>query len=364
MEISSVGSSHLRLRRRLLLIFSCIILTIGQCGGPLLTRLYFLHGGKRVWFSSWLQTVSFPVTFIPLAAAYFNRRKTQGPAAKLTFLTPKIFLASAFIGLLLGIDGYMNAFGVSKLPVSTSSLLLATQLAFTAGFAFLLVRQRFTPFSVNAIVLLTTAAAVLAIGADGDKPAGESTKDYILGFVLTLLAAALYGFFLPLIEYTYKMGKEGMTYAFVLELQCVMSFFATAFCTVGMIVNKDFQAISSEARGFDFKEGTYYVVVICSAIVWQLLLLGMVGVSCYGSSLLSGILLATLLSVTEVLAVVFFKEKFGAEKGVSLALSLWGFTSYFYGEVKNNKTSTEDSQTKDDDLDNNNNNNDDVLLDA
>lgn len=123
------------------------------------------------------------------------------------------------------------------------------------------------------------------------------------------------------------------------------------------------QAISSEARGFDFKEGTYYVVVICSAIVWQLLLLGMVGVSCYGSSLLSGILLATLLSVTEVLAVVFFKEKFGAEKGVSLALSLWGFTSYFYGEIKNNKTSTEDSQTKDDDLDNNNNNND-VLLDA
>lgn len=83
----------------------------------------------------------------------------------------------------------------------------------------------------------------------------------------------------------------------------------------------------------------YYVVVIWSAIVWQLLIIGTVGVICYGSSLLSGILLATLLSVTEVLAVIFYHEKFGAEKGISLALSLWGFASYFYGEIKTNKGS-------------------------
>ncbi|XP_031132313.1 purine permease 3-like [Ipomoea triloba] len=337
MELSNNNGGS-RLRRRLILIFSCVILSIGQCGGPLLTRLYFLHGGKRVWFSTFLQTASFPATFIPLAAAYFQRRKKHGPsAAKITFLTPKIFLASAFMGLVIGIDGYMNAYGVSKLPVSTSSLLLATQLAFTAGFAFVLVRQRFTPFSVNAVVLLTAAAGILAMGASGDRPAGESTKQYVLGFVLTLLAAALYGFFLPLVEYTYKKAKNGMTYTFVLEMQSVMCLVATAFCTVGMIVNKDFQAIPREAKAFDLGEGMYYVVVIWSAIVWQLLIIGTVGVICYGSSLLSGILLATLLSVTEVLAVIFYREKFGAEKGISLALSLWGFVSYFYGEIKSNK---------------------------
>ena len=38
--------------------------------------------------------------------------------------------------------------------------------------------------------------------------------------------------------------------------------------------------------------------------------------------------------VAEVLAVVIFKEKFTGEKGMSLAMSLWGFTSYFYGEYK------------------------------
>jgi hypothetical protein len=32
-----------------------------------------------------------------------------------------------------------------------------------------------------------------------------------------------------------------LTYALVMEMQLVMGFFATAFCTVGMIVNNDFQ---------------------------------------------------------------------------------------------------------------------------
>lgn len=56
------------------------------------------------------------------------------------------------------------------------------------------------------------------------------------------------------------------------------------------------------------------------------------------SSLLSGIIIAVLLPVTEVLAVVFYKEHFQAEKGIALVLSLWGFTSYFYGEYKVMKT--------------------------
>ncbi|KAE9619332.1 putative purine permease, plant [Lupinus albus] len=41
--------------------------------------------------------------------------------------------------------------------------------------------------------------------------------------------------------------------------------------------------------------------------------------------------------VTEVLAVIFYKETFKAEKGVSVVLSIWGFVSYFYGEFKQAK---------------------------
>ena len=65
--------------------------------------------------------------------------------------------------------------------------------------------------------------------------------------------------------------------------------------------------------------------------------MGAVGIIFCASSLLSGIVIAVLLPMTEILAVIFFREKFQAEKGVALALSLWGFVSYFYGEIKDDK---------------------------
>ena len=95
--------------------------------------------------------------------------------------------------------------------------------------------------------------------------------------------------------------------------------------------------IPREARAFELGETKYYVVLVWSAIIWQCFFMGAVGVIFCASSLLSGIVIAVLLPVTEVLAVVFYREKFQAEKGVALALSLWGFVSYFYGEIKDDK---------------------------
>jgi hypothetical protein len=76
------------------------------------------------------------------------------------------------------------------------------------------------------------------------------------------------------------------------------------------------------------------VVLVWSAIIWQCFFLGAVGIIFCASSLLSGIVIAVLLPMTEILAVIFYREKFQAEKGVALALSLWGFISFFYGEIK------------------------------
>ena len=84
-------------------------------------------------------------------------------------------------------------------------------------------------------------------------------------------------------------------------------------------------------------ETKYYVVLVFSAIIWQTFFVGAMGVIFYASSLLSGIVIAVLLPPTEILAVIFFRESFTAEKGVSLVLSLWGFVSYFYGEIKHSK---------------------------
>ncbi|XP_009603730.1 purine permease 3-like [Nicotiana tomentosiformis] len=323
--------------RRILLLINCLILAVGICGGPLMMRLYYVEGGSRVWLSSWLQTAGWPLTLIPLAILYFYRRKIEGSNAKFYFITPRIFIASFIIGLVTGLDDFLYSWGGSKLPVSTSSLLLAAQLAFTAVGAFFIVKLKFTPYSINAVVLLTVGAVLLGVRSNGDRPEGVTSKAYILGFMMTLLAAALYGVILPCIELIYLKAKQAITATLVLEIQMVMCFAATAFCTVGMIINNDFQAISREAKQFNLGEARYYTVVIWTAIIWQCFFVGVIGVIYCSSSLMSGVMIAVLLPVTEVLAVVFYRENFSGEKGLALFLSLWGFVSYFYGEFRQTK---------------------------
>ena len=90
-------------------------------------------------------------------------------------MTPRLLAASAGIGL-------------AYLPISTASILIFTQLAFTAAFMLLLVRQRFTVFSVNVLALLSVSAA-MRMNAAGDRPARVTRARYAAGFAMTLGAA-------------------------------------------------------------------------------------------------------------------------------------------------------------------------------
>ncbi|KAL9312699.1 hypothetical protein ACSQ67_018151 [Phaseolus vulgaris] len=258
-----------------------------------------------------------PVNGTPLIVSYLRRRRGASAAGtakpRLVSMNIPLLAASAFIGVLTGLDDYLYAYGVARLPVSTSALIIATQLGFTAFFAFLLVRQKFTSYSVNAVVLLTIGAVVLALHASGDRPHGESVKAYVMGFVMTVIAAALYGFVLPLVELVYKKCKQPITYSLVMEIQFVLCFSATLFCGIGMIVNNDFKAIPIEAKKFKHGEVNYYTVLVASAILWQAFSWELLG----------------LFSVPRLCYL--------AEKGVSLLLSLWGMVSYFYGEIKHDK---------------------------
>ncbi|PKI47348.1 hypothetical protein CRG98_032273 [Punica granatum] len=296
--------------KKILLVVNIIILSIGTTGGPLIMRLYFIHGGKRVWLSSWLETAGWPINIAPLTISYIYRRRqwaaatakgaSSGLAPGPVLMKPFLFVASAVVGILTGLDDYLYAYGAARLPVSTSSLIIASQLAFTAGFAFLLVKQRFTSYSINSVFLLTLAAVL-----------------------------------------SYKKGKQAITYSLVLDKSIVISLSVILHSLKRYMTNLSvklfLQVIPREAKEFGLGEFTYYVIIVCSAIVWQCFFLGAIGVIFCASSLSSGIIIAIMLPVTEVLGVIFFKEKFTAEKGVSLVLSLWGFVSYFYGEIKHTK---------------------------
>ncbi|KAL9234697.1 hypothetical protein vseg_009535 [Gypsophila vaccaria] len=322
--------------KKFLLILNCVILAVGISCGPLVMRLYYLHGGKSIWLSSWLETGGWPVMIVPLLVAYIHRRAVDR-SSKMVHLRPTTAFFAALIGLVAGAGDYCYAYGVKHIPVSTSSLILATQLAFTAGFAFILVRQKFTAYSVNAVALLTFGAVVLALHVSSDRPEGETSLQYYTGFFLTLASSAFFALMLPLIELAYKKAKHVDDYSLVMEFQLVLSFSATAMCTVGMFASGDYKTYAQEVEEYKLGNGMYFVVVICNAVVWQCFYLGAAGVIHYGSSLLSGVIIAVALPVTEIMAIIFYHEKFQVEKAVSLLLSLWGFLSYFYGEAKQTK---------------------------
>ncbi|KAI3941041.1 hypothetical protein MKW92_045317 [Papaver armeniacum] len=333
------------------LTFCCLLLLVGQVGGPLMLRLYFSHGGQRKWLSSWLQTAAFPFILIPILVSWIRSKSKSkshdsqslstndvNPERKLRFcVTRKFFISSVILGIMFGLDAFLFAFGLGYLPVSTSTLLMSTQLAFTAVFALVLVKQKFTPYSINSVVLLILGSVVLAFHTNGDTPSGVSKVQYFLGFFMTLGAAALLGLILPVIELVYANACEVITYDLVMQMQFLISMFATLFSTIGMLVNMDFQAIPREAKEYGLGESKYYMVLVFTAVLMQCAVVGNLGVIYYATSLFSGVLLMLLPPITEVFAVFFFGEKFSVEKGMSLALSIWGFASYFYGEYKQTK---------------------------
>ncbi|WJX58528.1 hypothetical protein P8452_43973 [Trifolium repens] len=143
-------------------------------------RLYFIHGGKCVWLSSFLETAGFPLMLLPLTVSYIKRRHinhrpqpsttTVITTEKLNIISmkPPLFFGTASIRILTGQDDYLYTFSVARLPIFTSTLIMCSQLGFIAVFAFILVKQKFTAFSVNTVILLTVGAGVLAMHTRGD----------------------------------------------------------------------------------------------------------------------------------------------------------------------------------------------------
>lgn len=324
-----------------LVFLNCMFMAVGQVAGPLLVRIYYLHGGKSNWLGAWLLTAGFPILIIPIAISYM-RARARAQAGRL-LVTPWLFSASVILGLLLGLDSYLYSFGMSYLPVSVSSILGSSQLAFIAIFAYIVVKHKFTHYSINAVVLMTFGSVILGFHMNGDRPRGESKGKYILGFFMTIGGAALHGFLMPALEFTYLKAGKAITFDLVLQVQFLISMFATLFCSIPMIINNDFKAISKEAAEFGLGETKYYTILLIAAIVLQLLVIGSLGVIFNSSSLLGGLVSSLLVPVQQAFAVIILKEVFNAEKGMALAMCLWGFASYLYGEYQKPKANKEES---------------------
>ncbi|XP_016438519.1 purine permease 1-like isoform X2 [Nicotiana tabacum] len=175
---------------------------------------------------------------------------------------------------------------------------------------------------------------IAGLHMNGDRPKGESNRQYVLGFVMTIVGAALHGFVNAGVEYSHIKAGVVVTFDLVMQMQFLICIFSTLFCVVAMIINEDFQAIHREAGEFRLGQNKYYMILALSAIALQIMIIGNLGLIFSSSALLSGIVNSLLVPVQQIFAVMFLPESFNAEKWMALAMCLWGFASYFYGEYK------------------------------
>ncbi|KAA8525937.1 hypothetical protein F0562_007963 [Nyssa sinensis] len=320
-----------------------LFLLAGQSAATLLGRLYYVKGGNSKWMATFVQSAGFPI-LIPLL--YFFSQPT--PSINTSLPKPPSISTIAFLylffGLLLTGDNMMYSYGLLYLPVSTYSLLCATQLAFNALFSFLLNSQKFTALILNSLVLLTISASLLAVHADSDDTENIHKGKYVIGFLCTLGASATYSLYLSLVQLSFQKVIKRETFGAVLDMQIYPSFVATCACVVGLLASGEWKVLTREMKEYQEGRVSYVMTLVWIAVTWQISSIGLLGLIFEVSSLFSNVISTLALPAVPILAVIFFHDKMDGVKVMSMLLAIWGFLSYIYqhylDDAKSNATIT------------------------
>ncbi|WJX23698.1 hypothetical protein P8452_12891 [Trifolium repens] len=279
-----------------LLVINYLLLFVGSLSSSLLSKYYFIHKGSSRWVSTWVQSSGFPLLIFPIFSPFYLFQSTK--RKPFSDFNSKMLTLSVSIGVMLGINNLFFSWGNSYLPVSTSALLLSSNLVFNLVLSVIIVKQKITFSNLNCVILLTLSSILLALDSSHEKPNGLSKKQYFIGYFCTISAGLLFALYLPVME---KVYKEVYCYEMVMEMQLIMEVAATALASVGMAWD----------GGFCF--------------------MGTAGMVFLTSSLTGGICMTALLSMNVLGGVLVFKDEFDGVKAVSTFLCLWGFCSYVYG---------------------------------
>lgn len=309
----------------ILLVLSSGSMLVAFPASSLLSRLYFSNGGKSKWIISWVAVAGWPIPALFLIPTYFVLGVYPTP------LNLKLILSYILLGFLSAADNLMYAYAYAYLPASTASLLASTALVFSTLFGYLLVKNKINASIINSIVIITAAMVIVALDSDSDRYSYVTDAQYTMGFVWDILGSALHGLIFALSELVFIKFLGRRSFHVVLEQQVMVSLFGFIFTTIGCIVNKDFQAMASEAHSFKGGKSSYYLVLIWGVITFQLGILGGTAILFLASTVLAGVLNSIRVPLTSIAAVILLKDPMSGFKILSLIVTFWGFACYIYG---------------------------------
>jgi len=216
------------------------------------------------------------------------------------------------------------------LPVSTFSLILASQLAFTAFFSYFLNSQKFTPFIVNSLFLLTVSSSLLVVNTESQDATNVSRVQYVIGFICTIGASAGIGLLLSLIQLLFREVFNKHTSSAVMDLAIYQSLVASCVVLIGLFLSGEWRTLPSEMRNYKLGQVSYVVTLASAAVSWQVYTVGLVGLIFESSSVFSNSITAVGLPIVPVVAVIVFHDQMEASKIFSIVLAIWGFLSFVY----------------------------------
>ncbi|KAJ6298530.1 hypothetical protein OIU76_019648 [Salix suchowensis] len=242
-------------RRWIRISIYTVFLLVGQTVALLLGRLYFVKGGNSKWMATLVQLAGFPVLIPFYLISTTKKPRTDDSQIKSPSIKT-LALVYVSIGLLVAAGCFLYSVGLQYLPVSTYTLICASQLAFNSLFSFFLNAQKFTPFIINSLVLLTISSILLVFNNESsDGTAGVSRAKYAIGFTCTVAASAGYGLVLSLTQLCFNKVMKRQTFKVVVDMIIYQQIVATSVIVVGLFASGDWKGLTGEMDGFEMGKG-------------------------------------------------------------------------------------------------------------
>jgi len=199
-------------------------------------KILFWPRWKSLWVNTLLQTIAFPILFIPLFLFPIANNTSE---TNMQSSIHTLIIMDFSLGILLAWDNFMYSIGLLYLPVSTYSLICASQLAFNALFSFFINSQKLTFFILNIVFLLTLSASL--IGLHSDSSENYKTKEinftkikHMIGFWCTFGASAGYALLLCLIQLSFEKVLKKESFSIVLEMLIWTCIIASCVSLIGL----------------------------------------------------------------------------------------------------------------------------------